>query len=272
MRTAAAFAATASALSLLAGATNVWAQDAAAAPVEAAPAPVEVAPAAPAPVMVTRAAPQRDTIKPTPAAIHAPPSGWPKSRVYLGAGGAAVFGRYRDPKLINDNFSGVTTEVHIGVAMNRWLGVGLEFSTFYDEVTRTVAGRYSYDASDRGTTASTLTAGLGSRRQAVDCPTCGPLPGGGAVVQQALHLHTFGPRIDFAPDPSRGIYAVLNSGLSATQDLTDRMGFAVGLRGGYRFALSRQVGFSLEGGTSAQRYSNSIATFGFGGVGLQLRI
>jgi hypothetical protein len=274
MRTAAAFAATASALSVLVGATNARAQEGAAAgaSAEAAPAPVEVAPAATAPVVVTRAAPQRDAIKPAPAAIHAPPSGWPKSRVYLGAGGGAVFGRYRDPKLINDNFSGVTTEVHVGVSVNRWLGVGLEFSTFYDEVTRTVAGRYSYDASDRVTTASTLTAGLGSRRQAVDCPTCGPLPGGGIAVQQALHLHTFGPRIDFAPDPSRGIYAVLNSGLSATQDLTDRMGFAVGLRGGYRFALSRQVGFSLEGGTSAQRYSNSIATFGFGGVGLQLRI
>ncbi|HEU4413119.1 MAG TPA: hypothetical protein VFS43_48205 [Polyangiaceae bacterium] len=245
MRTAAAFAA--SALTLLAGATNVWAQEGAA-PAIAAP-------------------PPRDAVVPAPA--HAAPAGRPKSRVYLGAGGGAVFGRYSDPKLINDNFSGVTTEVHIGVAMTRWLGAGLEFATFYDEVTRTVAGRYSYDA---GARTSSLGAGLGARRQAVECLSCGPLPSGGAIVQQALHLHTFGPRIDFAPDPSRGIYAVLNSGISVTQDLTDRTGFMLGLRGGYRFALSRQVGVALEGGTSAQRYSNSFATFGFGGVGLQLRL
>jgi hypothetical protein len=264
MRTRAAFAV--SAFAFLVGATDARAQEGDASPVEVAP----VAPVAPTPVAV--APPRRDTIAPAPAAV-ARAAARPKTRFYVGGGGGAVFGRYSDPKLVDDRFKGVTTELHAGVAMTPWLGVGLEFATFYDEVTRTVSGRFSFDSANApAPSTASLAGGVGARRLAVECSGCGALPGGGAVVQQALHLHTFGPRIDFAPDPSRGVYGVLNSGLSVTQDLTDRTGFVVGLRGGYRFALSRQVGFALEGGTSAQRYSGSYATFGFGGLQLQLRI
>jgi hypothetical protein len=93
--------------------------------------------------------------------------------------------------------------------------------------------------------------------------------GGGVVVQKTLHVHSFGPRLDFLPLGTQGPYIGLTTGLGVIQDIGLRAGGSVGLRVGGEWRPYHVFGVGIEAGAHGQIYTDSRAAIPYATARLQ---
>ncbi|HEU4537099.1 MAG TPA: hypothetical protein VFS00_23420, partial [Polyangiaceae bacterium] len=233
-----------------------------------APAPATTAPAPPPTSAPARGLPAGFASRPAghDSGLPLPPAG-PSTRVFMGANVGWAGGRFTHPNLLGSGFSGPSIGAHVGVALTRSIAVGLDFSAYRSSLEYVGDGKYGYTADDNGRYANGV-------RVAARCSTCPEgLPGGGYEQSGPLNVLTLGPRLQFAPDPARGLYGAVTGGVTFLEaTIANRTGAAFGARGGYRLAVSEQVGVALELGGTAHRFSGSTSAFGFGGLQLQMRL
>jgi hypothetical protein len=210
--------------------------------------------------------------KPSSELVWRPEMSRPKTNVVLGGGMGLVSGRFSHPDLIGNGFTGVAANVYAGVLLNRMVLLGIDFDAYRSSLEHLGSGKYGYKGADNPRVVP-ANADNGQPRLTAGCQGCAPALGGGTVASGPLNVLTVGPRLQFAPDPARGLYAAVTGGVTFLEGtLENRGAFALGARGGYRIGFSDQVGLALEAGTSAHRFSNSTSVFGFGSLQLQMRL
>jgi hypothetical protein len=226
---------------------------------ETAPAPVQPAGAAAPPSPMPRAA-NADT-----GGLRRPP-GTPSTRVVMGANVGWVGGRFAHPDLYGTRFSGLNIGAHVGVSLTRAIAVALDFNAYRSSLEYVGDGKYGFKGADNPRF-------VNGARLAAQCANCQEASGGGYEQSGPLNVLTLGPRLQFAPDPARGFFAAATAGVTFLEAvINNRTGAAFGARGGYRLAISEQVGVALEAGGTAHRFSGSTSAFGFGGLQLQMRL
>ncbi|HEU4405220.1 MAG TPA: hypothetical protein VFS43_08015 [Polyangiaceae bacterium] len=263
-------------------------------PTESKPAPDAASPEAPAEaaVEVPKAEPEKAKVpeRPVEAAgsrarkrtAPEPPSDrlvWrpemsrPKTNLVVGGGAGFVSGRFRHPDLYGNAFSGIAASVHAGVQVNPSILIGVDFDAYRTSVEYIGEGVYGYKGANNPRFLPPGAQGGGARLTGA-CTNCKSTLGGGGYVQSGpLNVLTLGPRLQFSAKPSEGLYGAVTGGFTFLEGtLKNQNGMSIGARGGYRFALSEQVGLALEAGTSAHRFEKTTAVFGFGGLQLQLRM
>ncbi|HEU4405221.1 MAG TPA: hypothetical protein VFS43_08020 [Polyangiaceae bacterium] len=252
--------------------------DPAPAPPERAPALIPPAPAPePAPATPASAPPPGAPARGVPAGFVPRPAGFdsglpqppaaPSTRVFLGANVGWAGGRFTHPKLVGSGFSGPALGAHVGVSLTRAIAVGLDFTAYRTTIEHIGDGKYGYKADDNGRYVNGV-------RVTAGCQTCDrPQSGAGYPGEGPLNVLTLGPRLQFAPDPARGFFATVSTGVTFLEAIiANRTGAAFGARGGYRLGISEQVGVALEVGGTAHRFSGATSAFGFGGLQLQMRL
>ncbi|HEU4536766.1 MAG TPA: hypothetical protein VFS00_21730, partial [Polyangiaceae bacterium] len=264
-----------------AGPPSTWAEPAPASRAPGAePAPAQspasapaAAPAQPASAEAPRALP---ALIPAAAPARGPEPVWPrpasksKTPFSIAAGGGFVGGRFAHPKLVGTGFSGFGVLANVSYALNRSLAIGIEFNGYRSAVEYVGDGKFGYKGAD--TPRLGPTGDAGGVRLTAGCTDCVIPQGNGKVGSGPLSVLTFGPRLQFAPDPARGLFAAVSGGVTVLEGvLPNRTAAALGAQGGYRLGLSDQVGVALEAGASAHRFSDSTALFGYGALQLQLR-
>jgi hypothetical protein len=83
-----------------------------------------------------------------------------------------------------------------------------------------------------------------------------------SVLGTPVHLHTIGPRVEFAPRPRTGLFVAATAGLALTEgELKARAGVGGALYGGYRWAMLPWMTLGFEAGGHAHAYENGAAAF-----------
>jgi hypothetical protein len=219
------------------------------APDEAPAAPVDDDAPPPADTIVSpEMASALDTM-PRDRAPKAPPS---VVRPVLTAGGGYVYGTMHHPDLAGTRFKGMMLNLGAGVAISRKWVVELEFSTFETTLNRNAAGKFA--PASTSTSSATI-------HPLAEASRGGSLSGGqgGFVSTQPIHIHTVGPRVDFAPLGPNGPFIGLTAGASIVQDVTFRLGGAGAARAGVRWQPVSALALSLEAGAHGQVYSEGSA-------------
>lgn len=202
----------------------------------------------------------KDAQEPTAdAAVAGAPSG---PRIVFGATAGYAIGTLRHPELIRTSFDGAMLELHVGVAIRPALTVAFELTSVELEVRRGPVGLApknnivpsSLRIQAESTRASTSTNGLG----------------GAPYEYPVVHLHTIGPRVEFTPFGTDGLYLGGTAGAGVVQDLPSRVGGAAAARGGYRVRVADVIGFSFEAGAHAHVYKDGSSFFPFAGVQMRL--
>ncbi|MCU0682417.1 MAG: hypothetical protein MUF34_09205 [Polyangiaceae bacterium] len=207
------------------------------------------------------------------SATWPPPSSKAKSPFSISAGAGMVAGRFEHPKLVGSSFSGFGIVTNVSYALNRALSVGLAFDGYRSSVEYVGEGKFGYKGADTPRQGPTSVANPGGVRLTAGCAECVIPDGNGKVGSGPLSVLTFGPRLQFAPDPARGLFAAVSGGVTVLEGvLPNRTAAAFGAQGGYRLGLSDQVGVALEVGGSAHRFTDSTALFGYGALQMQLRL
>jgi hypothetical protein len=250
---------------------NGWVEPAPAAPerlpalVPATPPEASPAPTQPAGAAVLRVSPASRPADADAGGLRKPPAA-PSTRVFMGANVGWAGGRFTHPELYGRGFSGLNIGAHAGVALTRSIALGLDFNAYRTSLEYVGDGLYGYKGADNPRF-------VNGARLAAQCSNCGEMPGGGYEQSGPLNVLTLGPRLQFALDPARGPFAALTGGVTFLEGVIDnRTGAALGARGGYRLAVSEQVGVALEVGGTAHRFSGATSAFGFGGLQLQMRL
>ena len=210
---------------------------------------------------------------PSDQLVFRPEMARPKTNIVTGGGFGFVSGRFSHPNLYGTSFNGVTAGVHAGVQVNPSILIGLDFDAYRTSVEYLGANTYGYKGANNPYFLPPGARGAEVRLTGA-CTTCKQQSnGGGIVVSGPINVLTLGPRLQFSANPSRGLYGAVTGGYTFLEGvLKNQTGMAIGARGGYRFALTEQVGLALEAGTTAHRFEKTTSAFGFGGLQLQLRL
>ena len=220
-------------------------------------APQAEAPAlAPLTVTPLRVSAQRGTEAPPAATL---PGG---TRILFGGSAGYAMGYLSHPDLVRHGFGGPMLELDVGVAVHPAWTFAFEFTTVEVEVRR---GADGFAPVGHGLNQSSLHILAGSTR-----PSTSTNGQGGLLVALPVHLHTIGPRVEFTPSGSDGLYLGLTAGAAVVQDLPTRLGGAVAGRAGYRFRPIDALGFSIEAGCHGQLYKDASAAFPFAAVQMRL--
>jgi hypothetical protein len=217
--------------------------------------------------------------KAPPEAFDGPPPVWPPAptkphtSLVFGGGMGWVSGRFSHPDLIGTGFNGLATNLHAGLSLSPSVVFGLDILAYRTSVEYVGAGKYGYENANNRVIAPRTAPQGGVRLTAAGDNGGGDTSGASPFHAGPVNVLTIGPRLQFAPDPVRGLYGVVTGGFTFLEgSLNNITGTAVGARAGYRFGITKSVGFGLELGGSAHRLGDSTALFGFGGAQLQLRL
>src|SRR5437588_5241152 len=155
----------------------------------------------------------------------------------------------KHPELTTTSYSGEMLELAFGAEVAPRWQLLLAFSSFQSKIER-VGNTNQFQ-----TASGTLHAGYHPLVGCSDCSTTGGL--GGLLVKQPLHVHTLGPRLDFLPFGSSGLYLGVTAGAAMIQDLSFRMGVGGAARAGFEWRPYAAMGISVEAGAHGQVYSDS---------------
>jgi hypothetical protein len=222
-----------------------------------APAPAE-APVAPAP-------PRFEGDVALNPVSEEPPDGTFKRKALFAAGlGYTSGGTIKHPELTGNGFSGEMLELAGGVELDPKWRVLVAFTSFQTKLERAGAANVFRSAS------GAFYGGAGYRPLA-GCNNCSDPGGlGGEVIQQPLHVHTLGPRVDYLPFGNDSLYLGVTAGAAMMQDVSFRGGFAIAARAGFEWRPYSALGLSIEAGAHGQVYSDSSAALPYAAVMLRL--
>jgi hypothetical protein len=186
-----------------------------------------------------------------------------RRRLVFSAGlGYTAGGSIKHPELLGNGFSGEMLELAAGLELDPKWHLELAFTSFQTKLDRVGTTNQFRGAS--------LVGGPGVH-PLVSCPDCiGSGGQGSIVVQQPLHVHTLGPRLDYLPFGTDSLYVGVTAGAAMMQDLSFRGGFAAAARAGFEWRPYPSLGLALEAGAHGQIYSDSSAALPYGALQLRL--
>ncbi len=176
-----------------------------------------------------------------------------KRRPFISLWGGVGFANVREFQLSTPHVYGPLLGIYAGYAPSPHWNLGLEFTSFESAVTR------SSPDQPFGAAASWL-------RTQASCNNCMAPPSGGVVLNTVMLLNTVGPRVDFLPFGTNGIYVGASGGLALLTVLGTQVGGGGTARAGARFTFADIITVGAEGGVQGQAYSGASAMIAYGAL------
>ena len=232
------------------------------------PPPPEVAPLPGAPPAISPEAASNaksidgfESFLPPPRDQVTPPIGEKLSPLLVTAGFGYGYAAIKHPDLVSSSLSGSFVEFTGGTELNHRFRLSFALTSFQTTIHRVPGGWSEGDLPTR------TAAGL--RAQADPVEPEDVIGGGGVEVRKTLHVHSFGPRLDFLPLGSQGPYIGLTTGLGVIQDIGLRAGGSAALRIGGEWRPYHVFGLGVEAGAHGQIYTDSRAAIPYATARLQ---
>ena len=181
------------------------------------------------------------------------PIGEKLSPLLLTAGFGYGYTAIKHPDLESRSLSGSFVELTAGTELNHRFRLSFAMTSFQTTIHLTQGGDWA-----EGDMPVTTANGLRGQEGPTE-PTRTGNGEGGVEVQKTLHIHSFGPRLDFLPLGSQGPYIGATAGLGVIQDIGLRAGGDVALRVGGEWRPYHVFGVGIEAGAHGQLYTDSQA-------------
>jgi hypothetical protein len=198
---------------------------------------------------------------PPPRDLVIAPIGEKLSPLVLTAGFGIGYAAIKHPDLESRNLSGSFIELTAGTELSHRFRLSFAATSFQTTIHLAPSGDWA-----EGTYPTKTAAGF--RTQADPIEPYGAAHGG-VEIQKTLHVHSFGPRLDFLPLGSQGPYIGLTTGLGVIQDIGLRAGGSAGLRVGGEWRPYHIFGIGIEAGAHGQLYTDSRAAIPYATARLQ---
>ena len=227
-------------------------------PQDVPPAPPPVAPAPGSPEALTPDAASNamgidgfESFVPPPPDQTVKPIGEKLSPLLITAGFGYGYTAIKHPDLESKSLSGSFIELTAGTELNHRFRLSFAMTSFQTTIYRLPTGDWAEgDYPDQGR------SGLTAQKGPVE-PTRTGNGEGGVEVQKTIHIHSFGPRLDFLPLGSQGPYVGVSTGLGVIQDIGLRAGGDLALRIGGEWRPYQVFGLGIEAGAHGQLYTDS---------------